>query len=76
MTASPAAKVAQIVQAAPLLLRVQQAAEVLGLSVRSFERLCAAGRLPRPVRLGRLRLWRYRDLQRFVESSCRLEANA
>ena len=63
---------ALIVQTAPLLLRVEAAAELLALSGRSFERMLAAGRIPPPIRMGRTRVWRLRDLQEFVDGGCRL----
>ena len=63
-----------VVQANPLLVRVETAAELLALSKRSFERLLAAGRLPTPIRLGRRRLWRMADLEAFVAAGCRREA--
>ena len=62
-----------IVEVSPLLLPVENAAAVLGVSVRTFERLSAAGRVPRPVHLGRRRLWRFQDLRIFVEARCRVE---
>ena len=62
-----------VVQAEPLLVRAETAAELLGLSGRSFERLLAASRLPTPIRLGRRRLWRMADLEAFVAAGCRRE---
>ena len=69
-----AAEHAPIVQTAPLLVNAQTAGELLGLPPRTFERLLAAGRLPSPIRLGKRRFWRHRDLEDFVEGGCRREA--
>ena len=76
MTASPGPNISVIVQAEPLLVPVATAARLLGLSTRTFERLSKAGRLPSPVRLGRRRLWRFRDLIWFVDHRCRLDGHA
>jgi len=43
----------------PLLLDVRGVAALLGCSARQVFRLSDAGRLPAPVRVGRLIRWRY-----------------
>jgi len=65
---------AVVVQAEPLLVRADAAAELLGLGVRTFHRHVANGRIPGPVRIGRRRLWRMADLEAFVAAGCRREA--
>ena len=73
MTASPASEASVVVQAGPLLVRAEDAARLLALSRRAFERLCADGRLPKSIRLGgRRRLWRYSDLAAFVDAGGRV----
>lgn len=49
------------------LLRVQDVAERLGVSVRTMENLIKAGRVPAFVRIGRQRRWRPEDIERFLE---------
>ena len=59
-----------VVQAAPLLVAAEDAAKLLGLSRRTFERLLGTGRIPRPLRLGRRRLWRVAELQAWTDGDC------
>jgi predicted DNA-binding transcriptional regulator AlpA len=58
------------VPAEALLLSRRQAADLCGLSTRSFDRAVVAGRTPRPVRIGRRVLWRRVDLKLWVELGC------
>ena len=67
---SPIADAPVIVQVAPLLVGAEDAAKLLGLSRRTFERLLGTGRIPRPIRLGRRRLWRVAELQAWTDSDC------
>jgi len=55
---------------APLLIGAPQAAAMCGRSLSSWWRDCAAGRVPRPVKLGGRVLWRVRELQLWVEGGC------
>ena len=48
-----------------------EAAALLGVSVRTLERLVATGRFPPPIRLGRQRRWVRKALLRWIESGCR-----
>ena len=49
------------------ILRPQAAARYLGVSVQSVYRWAAAGRLPRPLKLGpRTSGWKLADLQAFI----------
>ena len=50
------------------LLRVEQVAEVLGISKRTVWRLVSGGQLPQPVAIGRCKRWKQADVERFVES--------
>jgi excisionase family DNA binding protein len=50
----------------PLLISKDQAAERLGVSVRTVERLVATGRLPQ-VHLERLARFRVKDIEAFVD---------
>ncbi len=55
---------------APLLLSAETVAELLGISIRTLWRLRAAGRLPRPVRLGGSVRWRPEDIQAWIADGC------
>ena len=46
-----------------LLLRPADAARVCGVSTRTWRSWFAAGRIPAPVKVGSLALWRMKDLQ-------------
>ena len=61
-----------VVQAEPLLVGARDAARLLGLKQRSFERRLACGDLPAAtVRIGRRRLWAMDDLRSWVRAGCR-----
>jgi predicted DNA-binding transcriptional regulator AlpA len=50
------------------LLSIRQVAELLGISTSTCWRLRGQGTLPLPVRVGYSLRWRWRDIQRFIES--------
>jgi len=51
----------------PLAYRKQTAAELLGISVRTLERLASAGKFPRPdAHAGRCPLWRRTTLEGWI----------
>lgn len=47
---------------------LEEVASVLGISPAHVRRLADAGKLPRPIKLGRAVRWRVRDIEGFVES--------
>lgn len=53
-----------------LLLKTKEAAEMCGKSVRTWRAWDAAGRIPRPIRIGRSTNWRPRELQEWVAAGC------
>jgi len=53
-----------------LLVDGQETARITSLSLRTIERLVSMGRFPRPVRLGRRRLWDRRKLEEWVAAGC------
>lgn len=57
-------------QAFRLLLRAAEAAHFLGLSRSELYRLDASGRLPAPVRLGKVKRWSRPELEKWVERGC------
>jgi excisionase family DNA binding protein len=52
------------------LLEVAQVAELLNCSQRQVYRLSDAGKMPRPVRLGRLIRWDRDSLMRWIAEGC------
>ncbi|MGD8451994.1 MAG: helix-turn-helix domain-containing protein [Phycisphaerae bacterium] len=54
----------------PELLDVHDVAAVLGCSTRSVCRLAGAGKLPSPVKLGRLSRWRRAELLTWLAEGC------
>jgi excisionase family DNA binding protein len=61
-------KMSQMQPSVSNLLRIEQVADRLGVSVRTVWRLCSAGRLVKPLPIGRCRRWRKADVDNFVES--------
>ena len=53
------------------LLDARAIAKRLSVGVRSVWRWADAGRLPRPVTLGRLKRWRASDIDAWVANGCR-----
>lgn len=53
-----------------LLLTSDGLARLLKISKRGLMRLRSAGKLPRPVQLGRLVRWRTAEIQEWVEAGC------
>lgn len=54
----------------PLLLTAKMAAAMCGKSVRTWRSWDAAGRIPRPIRIGRSTLWDCRELENWVAAGC------
>jgi excisionase family DNA binding protein len=55
---------------APALIDVIEVARQLGCSPRHVSRLVAAGRVPKPVRLGHLLKWRRAELESWLAGGC------
>jgi prophage regulatory protein len=53
-----------------LLLTASEAATMCGKSLRTWQSWDAAGRIPRPVRIGRSTMWRFYELQAWVAAGC------
>jgi excisionase family DNA binding protein len=53
----------------PLLLDVRAVGRLLNCSARHVIRLADAGKLPRPISLGRLVRWRRADLDAFLAAN-------
>ena len=53
-----------------LLLTAAQAAALCGRSGRTWWTWHAAGRIPRPVRIGRSVLWRAKEIREWIDAGC------
>lgn len=53
-----------------LLVSARQAAGMCGKSLRTWRTWDAAGRIPRPVRIGRSTLWGLEELREWVAAGC------
>lgn len=53
-----------------LLVTAKQAAMLCSKSLRTWRTWDAAGRIPRPVRVGRSTLWRADELRAWVAAGC------
>ena len=51
-----------------LLLRVEDVAAALSVSVRKVWQMASAGDLPQPIHLGRTTRWRRADLEAWIEN--------
>jgi excisionase family DNA binding protein len=53
-----------------LTMHAASAAKLCGVSRATWYALAAAGRLPKPVRLGRRTLWRVDELKAWIDAGC------
>jgi predicted DNA-binding transcriptional regulator AlpA len=56
--------------APPELLSAQAVSRMLGIGTRSLWRYIAAGKVPRPVRIGRAVRWRRLELDDWIKAGC------
>ena len=54
----------------PLLVDISTAGKILSISKSFLLQLDASGKIPQPIHLGKRRLWRVEDLQRWVSMGC------
>lgn len=54
----------------PLLLRAQELARLLSISLRTLWRLHSSGSLPRPMRLGAAVRWRADEIKQWIAAGC------
>lgn len=54
----------------PLLVSAFGAAELRGKNIRTWRTWDSAGAIPRPMRIGRSRLWRVAELRAWVAAGC------
>ena len=54
----------------PLLLRASDAAAACHTSVRTWHSWNSSGRIPQPIRIGRMVFWRPEELKAWVAAGC------
>ena len=54
----------------PLLVTARTAAAMCGISLRTWRTWDAAGRIPQPIRIGRVTRWRVDELRAWVAGGC------
>jgi predicted DNA-binding transcriptional regulator AlpA len=54
----------------PLLLDAAEAARLLGVGRTTFYQLDVTGRVPRAIRLSKIRRWSRPELRRWVDAGC------
>jgi prophage regulatory protein len=54
----------------PLLLRTAEAAALCKVSTRTWRGWDAAGKIPKPIRIGRSTLWRSEELHAWAAAGC------
>lgn len=65
-----AARSPQVTNQGPTLIRINQVAELLGVSSRSIYRRVKAGDMPPPVKIGHLTRWRVNEIQDWCADGC------
>lgn len=55
-----------------LMLGVEEVAQTLGVSVKHVRRMADSGRMPRPIRLGRLLKWNRATIESWCAAGCPL----
>jgi predicted DNA-binding transcriptional regulator AlpA len=54
----------------PFAVEAKEAARLCGVSRATWYKLRKAGKVPRPVRLGRRTIWRVDELREWMDSGC------
>jgi predicted DNA-binding transcriptional regulator AlpA len=68
VAASPTHVLVGAAVAAPAMLDVKACAALLGISVRSWQRLVERGEAPKPVKIGKSSRWRRSDVEAYIAS--------
>jgi excisionase family DNA binding protein len=58
-----------------LLIKAEEVAQILGVSVRSVWRLHSAGRMPAPVRFAGSVRWRRTQVEQWIDEGCPVQDN-
>jgi hypothetical protein len=54
----------------PILLRIRQAAKLCNVAPKTWRSWSLLGKIPKPIKLGKLHFWRYDELVRWIEAGC------
>ena len=54
----------------PILLRIRQAAKLCNIAPKTWRAWYQLGKVPKPLKLGRLHFWRYDELVLWVGAGC------
>lgn len=57
------------------LIDVRAVAEMCGVSVWLLYKMAGNGRMPKPIKIGRLLRWKRRDVERWIAGGCRRVAS-
>ena len=57
-------------EAAPLLISAEELAKLMHVSERTLWRLLSAGKVPKPVRIGRNTRWKLAEVTDWIERGC------
>jgi predicted DNA-binding transcriptional regulator AlpA len=60
----------ETVTESPLLLRASQAAQLCGISERTWRTWDHAGRIPSGITIAKSKYWRRRELEAWVQAGC------
>jgi predicted DNA-binding transcriptional regulator AlpA len=52
------------------LLNAKRCSSIVGISLRSWWRLNSAGKIPAAMSIGRVKRWRARELELWIEAGC------
>ena len=63
-------RVSPLLDSTATLIDVRRVAALLGCSPRHVQRLVDVGRMPRPIRLGRLQRWHSAEIESWVAAGC------
>jgi predicted DNA-binding transcriptional regulator AlpA len=61
-------KTSNIVAEQPMVLSAMRLSQRLGVSLRHIRRMDSAGKLPRPVRLGKVVLWKVDEINAWLNA--------
>lgn len=53
-----------------VMLKTDDVARMIGCSDRHIRRLVASGRMPRPIKLGRLKRWNAEVIHTWIDAGC------
>lgn len=55
-----------------VLIDQKQLAEMLSISRRTVQRMISRGKLPAPIRIGKMVRWKLQDIKKWIANGCRI----